>query len=179
MVVFCLTKVNNLHEIEWLLSTSTNFILWRFTMFNEITRFVNWLRRRNPEADTAKSYQYHLRKFIEVVGDRAPAAVTLHDIDAFIEFQAERGLKSSSINRSLTAVASFYHFLADEDPTIECPVLRHRHLLRDHQRLPRAVPKAEVEKLFAVMDDGPFDAAQGRRDRAMFLLMLRCGARTR
>lgn len=108
-------------------------------MFHEITRFVNWLRRRNPTADTAKSYQYHLHKFIEVVGDRAPTAVTLHDIDAFIEFQAERGLKSSSINRSLTAIASFYHFLADEDPTIECPVLRHRHLLRDHQRLPRTI----------------------------------------
>lgn len=138
-------------------------------MFHEITRFVNWLRRRNPTADTAKSYQYHLHKFIEVVGDRAPTAVTLHEIDTFIEFQAERGLKSSSINRSLTAIASFYHFLADEDPTIECPVLRHRHLLRDHQRLPRAVPRGEVEKLFAVMDDG--------RDRAIFLLMLRSGLR--
>lgn len=138
-------------------------------MFHEITRFVNWLRRRNPTADTAKSYQYHLHKFIEVVGDRAPTAVTLHEIDTFIEFQAERGLKSSSINRSLTAIASFYYFLADEDPTIECPVLRHRHLLRDHQRLPRAVPRGEVEKLFAVMDDG--------RDRAIFLLMLRSGLR--
>lgn len=138
-------------------------------MFHEITRFVNWLRRRNPTADTAKSYQYHLHKFIEVVGDRAPTAVTLHEIDTFIEFQAERGLKSSSINRSLTAIASFYHFLTDEDPTIECPVLRHRHLLRDHQRLPRAVPRGEVEKLFAVMDDG--------RDRAIFLLMLRSGLR--
>lgn len=138
-------------------------------MFSDIDRFVKWLRRRNPHADTAKSYQYHLRKFTEVVGDCAPAAVTLHDIDAFIEFQAERGLKSSSINRSLTAVTSFYRFLADEDPTIECPVLRHRHWLRDHQRLPRAVPQEQVEKLFAVIED--------RRDRAIFLLMLRSGLR--
>ncbi|MCA9949998.1 MAG: site-specific integrase [Anaerolineales bacterium] len=104
-------------------------------MFNEVDRFVNWLRRRNPGADTAKSYQYHLRKFTKIVGDCSPADVTLHDIDAFIEFQAKRGLKSSSINRSVTAVTSFYRFLADEDPTIECPVLRHRHWLRDHQRL--------------------------------------------
>ena len=138
-------------------------------MFSEITRFVNWLRRRNPAADTAKSYRYHLLKFAQIVGDRSPADVTLHDIDAFIEFQAERGLKSSSINRSLTAIASFYSFLADEDPTLECPVLRHRHWLRDHQRLPRAVPKSEVEKLFAVIADD--------RDRAIFLLMLRTGLR--
>ena len=138
-------------------------------MFSDIDRFVKWLRRRNPHADTAKSYQYHLRKFTEVVGDCAPAAVTLHDIDTFIEFQAERGLKSSSINRSLTAVTSLYRFLADEDPSLECPVLRHRHWLRDHQRLPRAVPKEEVEKLFAVIEN--------IRDRAIFLLMLRSGLR--
>ena len=138
-------------------------------MLSEITRFVNWLRRRNPTADTAKSYHYHLRKFTQVVGDCSPRDVSLHDIDDFIEFQAERGLKSSSINRSLTAVTSFYRFLADEDPTIECPVLRHRHWLRDHQRLPRAVPKCEVEKLFAVIDDV--------RDKAIFLLMLRSGLR--
>ena len=138
-------------------------------MLSEITRFVNWLRRRNPTADTAKSYHYHLRKFTQVVGDCSPRDVSLHDIDDFIEFQAERGLKSSSINRSLTAITSFYRFLADEDPTIECPVLRHRHWLRDHQRLPRAVPKCEVEKLFAVIEDV--------RDRAIFLLMLRSGLR--
>jgi len=138
-------------------------------MFHEIDRFVNWMRRRNPQADTAKSYRYHLSKFTEVVGDLPPREVTLHDIDAFIEFQADRGLKSSSINRSLTAITSFYQFLADEDPTIECPVLRHRHKLRDHQRLPRAVPKTEVEKLFAVIEDV--------RDRAIFLLMLRSGLR--
>ena len=138
-------------------------------MLSEITRFVNWLRRRNPTADTAKSYQYHLRKFRESVGDRPLREVTLHDIDNFIEFQAERGLKSSSINRSLTAVSSLYRFLSDEDPSLECPVLRHRHWLRDHQRLPRAVPKCQVEKLFAVIDD--------IRDQAIFLLMLRSGLR--
>jgi len=138
-------------------------------MFSDIDRFVKWLRRRNPSADTAKSYQYHLRKFTEVVGDCAPDDVTLHDIDAFIAFQAERGLKSSSINRSLTAVTTFFRFLADEDPTIECPVLPHRHWLRDHQRLPRAVPQEVVEKLFAVIEDV--------RDQAIFLLMLRSGLR--
>lgn len=138
-------------------------------MLSEITRFVNWLRRRNPEADTAKSYQYHLGKFRESVGERPLTDITLHDIDDFIEFQAERGLKSSSINRSLTAISSLYQFLSDEDPSIECPVLRHRHWLRDHQRLPRAVPKCEVEKLFAVIEDV--------RDEAIFLLMLRSGLR--
>ena len=138
-------------------------------MFSDIDRFVKWLRRRNPGADTAKSYKYHLYKFTEVVGDGDPADVTLYDVDNFIQFQAERGLKSSSINRSLTAVTSLYRFLADKDPSLECPVLRHRHWLRDHQRLPRAVPQTDVEKLFAAIEDG--------RDQVIFLLMLRSGLR--
>ncbi len=57
-------------------------------MFNEIDRFVNAVRRRNPGADTAKSYRYHLLKFTQAVGDRSPADITLHDIDNFIEFKA-------------------------------------------------------------------------------------------
>lgn len=138
-------------------------------MFPEIDRFVNWVRRRNPTADTAKSYRYHLLQFAQVVGDCCPREVTLHDMGDFIAFQADRGLKSSSINRSLTAITSFYRFLADEDPRLECPVLPHRHKLRDHHRLPRSVPQPEVEKLFAVIDD--------TRDKAIFLLMLRSGLR--
>ena len=53
-------------------------------MFHEINRFVNWMRRRNPQADTAKSYRYHLLKFTQIVVDRPPRDVILHDIDAFI-----------------------------------------------------------------------------------------------
>ena len=138
-------------------------------MFKEITYFVNWVRRRNPTADTAKSYRYHLHQFAQVVGDCPPAAVPLRDVDAFVAFQADRGLQSSSINRSLTAVTSFYRFLADEDPTLECPVLRRRHHLRNPQRLPRAVPQQAVTQLFEVIEDV--------RDKAMFLLMLKCGLR--
>jgi site-specific recombinase XerC len=49
------------------------------------------------------------------------------------------------------------------------PVLPRRHYVRQGQRLPRDVKDEVIEKLFAVIDDA--------RDRAMFLLMLRCGLR--
>jgi len=54
-------------------------------------------------------------------------------------------------------------------PDLVCPVLPHRHTLRDRQRLPRPVPEENIRRFFAVIDDG--------RDRAMFMLMLRCGLR--
>ncbi len=40
-------------------------------MLAEITRFVNWVRRRNPQARTHKDYRYDLKQFVAVVGEEA------------------------------------------------------------------------------------------------------------
>jgi site-specific recombinase XerD len=138
-------------------------------MLAEIERFINWQRRRNPDARTWRDYQYDLKQFIEVVGDQPPSAITLHDVDHFITQQAAYGFKPATINRRLAAIASLYTFLSDEDPMLVCPVLPHRHWLRKPQRLPRPVQPDELHKFFAVIEDA--------RDRAMFVLMLRCGLR--
>jgi site-specific recombinase XerD len=138
-------------------------------MLTEIDRFVNWVRRRNPDARPWRDYHYDLQQFVATVGDRPPSAITLHDVDRFVTQQAAQGLKPATINRRLAAITSFYTFLADEDPTLVCPVLPHRHGLKEPQRLPRPVPEADLHRFFAVIEDA--------RDRAMFALMLRCGLR--
>lgn len=138
-------------------------------MLAEIESFVNWLRRRNPTARTWRDYGYDLHQFVTAVGDRAPESVTYRDVDGFVTAQAAKGYKPGTINRRLAALMSFYVFLADDDPALVCPVLPHRHCLRDREHLPRPVQDADLDKFFAVIDDA--------RDRAMFLLMLRCGLR--
>ncbi|HSL93938.1 MAG TPA: tyrosine-type recombinase/integrase [Bacillota bacterium] len=138
-------------------------------MRDEIDRFVGWVRRRNPQARTWRDYGYDLEQFVAVVGNRPPNAVTFHDVDAFVIAQSARDFRPATINRRLAAIMSFYTFLSDEDPDLICPVLPHRHALRDRQRLPRPVPEENIRRFFAVVDDA--------RDRAMFLLMLRCGLR--
>jgi site-specific recombinase XerD len=138
-------------------------------MLTEIETFVNWLRRRNPHARTWRDYRGDLWQFAAVVGDHPPKAVTFRDVDRFVAEQVGRGLKPPTVNRRLAAITSFYSFLADEDPELVCPVLPRRHGLKERQRLPRPVRQEDLDKFFAVIDDG--------RDRAMFLLMLRCGLR--
>lgn len=138
-------------------------------MLNEIECFVNWLHRRNSEARTWRDYAYDLKQFVATVGDQAPGAVTFHDVDRFVLQQVTRGLKPCTINRRLAAIQAFYAFLADDDPALVCPVLPHRHMLKDRQRLPRPVREADLARFFAVVHDA--------RDRAMFVLMLRCGLR--
>ncbi len=138
-------------------------------MLAEIERFVNWVRRRSPAARTWKDYGYDLRFFIKVVGDRPPKEITFKDIDRFIAIQSGKGFKPSTINRRLASVITLYDFLSVEDDELACPVIVRRHHLREHQRLPRPVQEGDLKRFFTVIED--------KRDRAMFLLMLRCGLR--
>jgi site-specific recombinase XerD len=138
-------------------------------MLVEIDQFVNWVRRRNPQARTWRDYGYDLHQFVEIVGDRCPREVTFRDIDHFIAVQAERGFKPTTINRHLAAILALYLYLSAEDNHLVCPVIHHRHHLRQPERLPRPMPEEELYQFFSVISD--------IRDRAMFLLMLRCGLR--
>ncbi|MDX1417678.1 MAG: tyrosine-type recombinase/integrase [Candidatus Promineifilaceae bacterium] len=138
-------------------------------MFNEIERFVKWIRRRNPNAHTWRDYRCDLQQFADAVGDRPPTDISFKDIDNFITSQTGRGLNPATVNRRLAAITSFYAFLSDEFPNIVCPVLPHRHILRERRRLPRPVPEGDLKQFLAVIDN--------TRDWAMFLLMLRCGLR--
>ncbi len=138
-------------------------------MLDEINRFVNWVRRRNPEAHTWQDYACDLQQVVAAVGDRPPEEISFQDIDEFISGQAARGLKAATINRRLAAVMSLYTFLSDEMPGLLCPVLPYRHWLRARRRIPRPVPEEDIRRFFAVIECA--------RDRAIFLLMLRCGLR--
>lgn len=89
-------------------------------MLNEIERFVNWIRRRNPEAHTFRDYRCDLQQFVRFVGDCPPVAITFADIDGFVAEQAAAGHTAATINRRLAAIMSLYTFLADEEPALVC-----------------------------------------------------------
>lgn len=138
-------------------------------MLAEIEQFVNWVRRRNSEARTWRDYSYDLKQFAALVGDRDPASISHQDIDRFVNRQVSLGFKPATVNRRLAAILALFTFLADEDPALVCPVIPRRHFLREPQRLPRPVKEDDLLAFFAVIEDA--------RDKAMFILMLRCGLR--
>jgi site-specific recombinase XerD len=147
-------------------------------MLSEIDQFVNWVHRRNPTARTWKDYGYDLRQFAKEVGDLAPSAVTFHNVDRFVNQQVSRGFQPTTINRRLATLVSFFTFLSEEDPTLLCPVLPKRHFLRERERLPRPVHPDHLQAFFAAVDRAVHAGVpHAIRDRAMFILMLRCGLR--
>ena len=138
-------------------------------MLPEITRFQKWLRRKAPHTSTHIHYTNDIELFFAWLA-KNPGEVTVRDVDAFIEHSLGQGHAIATINRRLAALHTFFHFLAIEsDQAPRNPVLPRRHYISQGLPLPRDVQDSVLEKLFAVI--------HAPRDRAMFLLMLRCGLR--
>jgi site-specific recombinase XerD len=138
-------------------------------MLPEIESFVSWLRRKAPNASTAVHYGSDLRLFFAWL-QKPYEEVKVQDIDAFIEHSQKIGHAIGTINRRVCALRSFYQFLIMLDASAPTnPVIPKRHFIRPGERLPRDVEDKGLEALFAVIHNV--------RDRAMFLLMLRCGLR--
>jgi len=138
-------------------------------MLTEVVGFHKWLRRKSPHTSTALHYSSAVQLFFHWA-DRPPAAITLREVDAFIEHCQQQGHSIATVNRRLAALRSFYHFLGlDGDNAPPNPVLPKRHFIQPGRRLPRDVEDATLIRLFEVITEP--------RDRAMFLLMVRGGLR--
>lgn len=134
-------------------------------------KFSRYLKRRYSESSTTKHYLSDLNIFINQMDLKRPEQVTKQDIENFVQWQVENGLKSSTINRRLATLHTFFEYLASESPDANWPnpVSRQWHRVKQGQRLPRDAKDGEVEQLFAVISDP--------RDRAMFGLMVGAGLR--
>jgi site-specific recombinase XerD len=91
------------------------------------------------------------------------------DIDAWIAASFRHKLAPGTIATRLRVVQGFFAFRRDQGYMAQSPIRHPRHHILVPQELPRPMAEDEVVALFRVID--------ARRDRTMFLLMLRCGLR--
>jgi integrase/recombinase XerD len=137
-------------------------------MYQELTQFKNWLQCQYPNSSASVHYSSDLALFFSFVR-KAPTEIISSDVDRYISSSLKKRHRSSTINRRLSALRTFYYFLSmtcDKPPT--CPVLS-RHRLRKSHPLPRDVSDLDIKALFTQIDNAG--------DQAMFLLMLDCGLR--
>lgn len=140
-------------------------------MLKEKEQFTQYLNRRFGDRSTPKHYGSDLDIFVRFIGDKAPAAVTAQDVDAYVTQQLEAGLKPATINRRLASLRSFFDHLASLEPdkANANPVIWRRHAVKQGETLPRDASDANLSTLFAVVESP--------RDWAMFGLMLGSGLR--
>jgi site-specific recombinase XerD len=133
-----------------------------------IGRYRRLLKRRNCSAHTVKNYINilgHFSAWLLVAIEK----VTTKETDAYMDHLLSRRKKPKTINCHLGCIHAFYDYLIEDErmPLIN-PVRKHYRL-----RLPRPLPKHLRDEQVATL----FKEINDIRDRAMFMLMLRCGLR--
>jgi len=132
---------------------------------------MNWrrfLKRRNCSPNTVNNYLNALKSF--VVWLNVPLeCVTHRTVSGYIDYLMRKRLTPKTINCHVNRISQFYNYLRDEESVALVHPVRTNHLLKMSRPLPRHLRDEQVEDFFRVV--------KGARDKAMFMLMLRCGLR--
>ena len=133
-----------------------------------IVNYRRYLKRKNSSPHTIINYLASLRQFLLWL-DVPIEQVTPRIISQYIDSLMNKGLKAKTINCHLQRVREFYHYLIqDQELPITNPVKR-GYSLRMPKPLPKHLGHEQVDLLL--------NALKTHRDRAMFMIMLRCGLR--
>jgi site-specific recombinase XerD len=133
----------------------------------ELIQYRRALKRKNYSVHTLKSYMNILDQFIRWLSV-ALSEVTRKEIGLYVDHLLGKRRTSKTITCHLQTIRLFYDYLINEEGrTISNPITRIS--LRLPKPLPRHLKDDQVRSLFAGIRD--------LRDRAMFMLMLRCGLR--
>jgi site-specific recombinase XerD len=138
------------------------------TLTNSIVNYRRYLKRKNYAPHTIKNYLHSLKEFVLWL-DVPIEEVTPKKIIHYIDSLRRRRLKPKTINCHLQRIRQFYYYLSREEQVPPANPVKKNHSLRMPKPLPRPLREEELETLFSVVDN--------KRDRAMFMLMLRSGLR--
>lgn len=142
----------------------------------ELTQYLAWLEARQHSPKTLQTSVGALKTFCVLLPrTRQPLIyedfvhTTSEDVDAWLQAAHHKGLAPSTINNIVGALHRFFAFLREQGQLSQSPIHWHRHRVLAPQPLPKPMAQEDLHALFKVIDVLP--------DRAMFLLMLRCGLR--
>jgi site-specific recombinase XerD len=126
------------------------------------------LKRRNISPNTVKNYLNGLKLFV-IWLDVPIEETTYRKIVAYMDYLLSKRLKPKTVNCYLNSVCQFYHYLSEEEEVQIVNPVKKPNIMK----LPRGLPKHLNEEHIEIL----FKNLKGPRDRAMFMIMLRCGLR--
>jgi len=137
-------------------------------IIESILNYRLYLKRKNYSELTIKNYLHRLKLFFSWVAVPVEATSVI-EMKMYIDYLLEKRMAPHSINCHLSSIRGFYDYLIDEEGvSLENPVVRGL-MLREPHPLPRYLHDNDVELFLA--------SVSSVRDRAIFMLMLRCGLR--
>jgi len=122
----------------------------------------------NISPNTVKNYLNGLKLFV-IWLDVPIEETTYRKIVAYMDYLLGKRLKPKTVNCYLNSVCQFYHYLAEEEEIPIVNPVKKPNIMK----LPRGLPKHLNDEHIEIF----FKNLKGPRDRAMFMIMLRCGLR--
>ncbi len=133
----------------------------------ELVQYRRALKRKNYSAHTVKSYMNILDHFLRWLPVPL-SGVSRKEIGFYVDHLLRKRRTPKTITCHLQTIRLFFDYLKNEEGRpMDNPITRIS--LRLPKPLPRHLKDDQVTRLFALITDP--------RDRAMFMLMLRCGLR--
>ncbi len=143
------------------------------------------MRQRQVSPHTISSYRDTFCLLLEFAKQRlhkAPCQLTFEQIDAplitaFLDnLEAKRGVTSRTRNLRLTAIRSFFHFAAYEEPAYACQIQRVLAIpgKRCAKALVSFLDQAQTQAILAAPDQRTW---HGRRDYTLLLVAIQTGLR--
>ena len=133
-----------------------------------IGRYRRFIKRRNCSAHTVRNYMNilcHFSAWLQITLEQ----VTHKETDAYMDHLLRRRKKPKTINCHFGCIHAFYEYLIEDERMNLINPVRKNYRLRLARPLPKHLRDEQVARLFKEIND--------TRDRAMFMLMLRCGLR--
>ena len=137
--------------------------------------YISYLRLKALSEATIKQYRYTLCAFFRFL-DLEPNQVSnlnTAQIRRYVASLQQRGLADKTVTEEVKTIKTFCRFLVEEgyleeDPSERIPVPK------VGRRLPQALTKEEIRKLFRAMEGG---TRTDRRNEVLFHLLYVCGLR--
>ena len=126
------------------------------------------MKRRNCAANTVKNYLNMIKHFVIWV-DVAVEEVTPATVSRYIDYLMKKRRTPKTVNCHLDGIRQFYNYLKEEEGMAIINPIRKNHMQKMSRPLPRHLRDEQAKNFLGAVND--------LRDRAMFMLMLRCGLR--
>jgi site-specific recombinase XerD len=143
------------------------------------------IRQRQVSPHTVSSYRDTFRRLLQFAKQRlhkAPSQLMLEEVDAPLitafldDWEAQRRMTARSRNLRLTAIRSFFHYAAYEEPAHAAQIQQVLAIpgKRCSKALVNFLDRSETEALLAAPDQQSW---HGRRDHRLLLLAVQTGLR--
>ncbi len=150
-----------------------------------IKQWQSWLlseKRVSPH--TADAYFRDLANFIDFssnhIGEKCSIDTlknfSIKDFRSYMSYRSSEKISRASLARNLSTVRNFYRWLAKNN-ILENQAIQTLQSPKVPKKLPRSLNAEDIFKALATLGELYDDAWQGKRDRALILLLYGCGLR--